>query len=96
MSALSKMKVEHPVFKVEHPIYEYMDKIMEKYWDNWLIIGDMTDDPIGGKVYYYCKNRTNELERTLDVLDKDPDAFGDPDTVFVGPSRGFFLLGGVS
>jgi len=84
------------VNKVENPIYETMDKIMEKYWDNWLIMGDRTYDPIGGRVYYYCKNRTNELERTLDVLDEDPEAHGFPDTVFVGPSRGFFLLGGTS
>ena len=89
MSALSMKKVENPA-------YETMDKIMDKYWDNWLIICDMTDDPIGGKVLYYCKNRTNELERTLDVLDEDPEASGYPDTVFVGPARGFFLLGGVS
>jgi len=80
------------VIKVDNPTYETMDKIMNKYWDNWLIIGDMTDDPIGGKVYYYCRNRTDELECTLDVLDEDPEANGFPDTVFVGPSRGFILL----
>ena len=84
------------VYKVDNPVYETMDKIIEKYWDNWLIMGDMTDDPIGGKVLYYCRNRTNELERTLDVLDEDPQSSGYPDTIFVGPSRGFFLLGGVS
>jgi len=82
-----------PVYKVENPVYETMDKIMEKYWDNWLIMADRTFDPIGGKVLYYCKNRTNELERTLDVLDEDPEATGYPDTTFVGPSRGF--MGGV-
>jgi len=81
------------VNKVDNPIYETMDKIIEKYWDNWLIMGDMTDDPIGGRVFFYCKNRTNELERALDILDEDPQAFGFPDTVFVGPSRGF--MGGV-
>jgi len=59
------------VNKVENPIYETMDKIMDKYWNNWLIMGDRTFDPIGGKVYYYCKNRTNELEHTLDMLDGD-------------------------
>ena len=81
------------VVKVENPTYETMDKIMEKYWDNWLIVSNWTSDPIGGTVLFYCKNRTNELERTLDVLDEDPEAFGFPDTVFVGPSRGF--MGGV-
>ena len=79
--------------KVENPIYETMDIIMDKYWDNWLIVSDKTNDPIGGKVLFYCRNRTNELERTLDELDKDPEAFGFPDTIFVGPSRGF--MGGV-
>jgi len=82
-----------PVHKVENPVYETMDKIMEKYWDNWLIIANWTNNPIGGKVLFYCRNRTNELERTLDVLDEDPVATGYPDTVFVGPSRGF--MGGV-
>jgi len=81
------------VNKVENPIYETMDKIIDKYWDNWLVVGEWTSDPIGGKVYYFCKNRTNELERALDVLDESPELFGYPDTVFVGPSRGF--MGGV-
>lgn len=79
------------VNKVENPVYETMDKIMDKYWNNGLIMGDMTDDPIVGKIYYYCRNRTDELERTLDVLDEDPEAYGFPDTVFVGPSRGFIF-----
>ena len=82
------------VIKVENPVYETMDKIMSKYWDNWLIMGDRTFDPIGGKVYYYCRNRTNELEHTLDMLDRNAEAFGYPDTVYVGPSRGF--MGGVA
>ena len=82
-----------PVYKVDNPIYETMDKIMEKYWDNWLIMSHRTWDPVGGKVLYYCRNRTNELERTLDVLDEDWEANGEPDTTFVGPSRGF--MGGV-
>ena len=82
-----------PVYKVENPVYETMDKIMEKYWDNWLIMADRTDDPIGGKVLYYCRNRTNELERILDVLDEDPEMAGYPDTTFVGPSRGYFWVG---
>jgi len=82
-----------PVYKVENPIYETMDKIIEKYWDNWLIMSDRTNNPIGGKVLYYCKNRTNELERTLDVLDENWEENGFPDTTFVGPSRGF--MGGV-
>jgi len=81
------------VNKVENPVYETMDIIMKKYWDNWLIMADRTSDPIGGKVLFFCKNRTKELEHTLDVLDEDPEAFGFPDTVFVGPSRGF--MGGV-
>jgi len=83
-----------PVYKVENPVYETMDKIMEKYWNNWLIVADMTDDPIGGRVMFYCKNRTNELECLVDELEgDDPEAAGLPDTVFVGPSRGF--MGGV-
>jgi len=49
------------VIKVENPTYETMDKIMDKYLNNWLIIGDRTFDPIGAKVYYYCRNRTDEL-----------------------------------
>ena len=81
----------HKVHKVVNPVYETMDKIMDKYWDNWLIMADMTNDPIGGKVLFYCRNRTNELERTLDVLDEDPEASGFPDTVFMGPSRGSWV-----
>jgi hypothetical protein len=82
-----------PVYRVENPEYETMDRIMEKYWDNWLVMSHRTFDPVGGKVWFYCRNRTQELERELDVLDEDWLSNGKPDTVFVGPSRGF--MGGV-
>ena len=83
----------YKVSKVENPAYETMDIIMEKFWDNWLIMSNQTVDPIGGKVLFYCHNRTDELESMLDLLDEDPEENGYPDTVFVGPSRGF--MGGV-
>jgi len=83
------------VFKVENPQYNTMDNITKEYWDKWLIISERKNWPEipGGKVLYYCRNRTDELERTLDFLDKEPVANGYPDLDFVGPSRGY--IGGL-
>ena len=82
-----------PVYKVENPVYETMDVIAEKYWDNWLILADRTDDPEGGKVLYYCKNSTKELYRIASDVFRDPKANCNSGPKFIGPHRGF--MGGV-
>ena len=44
----------HEVKKVDEPKHQNMDAIAELYWDNWLLISNVTDAPKGGVVRYYC------------------------------------------
>jgi hypothetical protein len=81
------------VLKVENPKYQTMNEIAKDFWNNWLIIANRTENPIGGVVLYYCENRIKALTDILAELDQDPEGNGYPDFTYVGPSRG--SLGGV-
>ncbi len=81
------------VQRVLSPKHQNIDEIKQNYWNNWLIVSEMTRHPRSGKVLFYCENRTKELEAILAALDEDPAANGYPDLMYVGPSRGF--IGGI-
>ena len=81
------------VMKVENPIYQTMREITTIYWGNWLLMSHITDEPSGGTVRFYAKNRDGMLALVMD-MDKDPDSFGECDIRYVGPSNslgGLFL-----
>ena len=81
------------VKKVESPTYREMDEIARIYWDNWLLISNLTDRPEGGVVQYYCAANKDELWDFVMEMDKDFSAYGDCIIRFVGPSRGDSLGG---
>ena len=81
------------VKKVENPEHQDMDEIVKNYWDNWLLISNLTDNPTGGIVQYYCYSRDNKLTDLIMDMDKNYDSFGDCTIRFVGPSRDYSLGG---
>ena len=79
------------VKKVCEPKYQDMDEIAESYWDNWLLISNVTDNPKGGIVQYYCYIRDSSLTNLIMDMDRDFDKYGECVIRFVGPSRGSWL-----
>ena len=75
------------VNKVENPQYQTMQEIAQKYWDNWLIISNLTENPSGGIVQFFCYANIDELTDIIIKMDKDFDVYGDCIIRYVGPSR---------
>ena len=73
--------------KVENPIYQEMDEIACHYWDNWLLISNLTDNPSGGIVRYYCYVKDKRLWELIINMDNDFDTYGNCILRFIGPSR---------
>ena len=76
---------------VEEPKHCGMDEIAENYWDNWLIISNVTDNPKGGIVRYYCYVRDSILTDIIMEMDKNFDIYGECVIRYVGPARGSWL-----
>ena len=79
--------------KVVAPIFQDMDEIVKSYWDNWLLISNLTDNPSGGIVRYYCYIKNKKFWDLIMDMDKDFDTYGDCILRFVGPSRAASLGG---
>ena len=78
----------YKVMRVENPKHQDMDEIVTNYWDNWLLISNLTKKPRGGIVQYYCTINKDELWEHVMEMDKDFQTYGDCIVRFVGPSRG--------
>ena len=83
----------YTVKKVDNPYYQTMQDIAQKYWDNWLIISNLTDSPSGGIVQFYCYVNSDELTDIIIEMDKNPELYGDCIIRYVGPNRGDSLGG---
>jgi len=83
----------HEIIKVENPEYQTMQDIAHDYWDNWLIITNLTDTPSGGVVRFYCYVNNEELTDIIIEMDKLYDVYGDCIIRYVGPGRGDSLGG---
>ena len=81
----------YEVKKVDAPKRQDMDEIAKNFWDNWLLISNVTDNPKSGIVRYYCYIRDTSLTNLVMDMDKDYDIYGDCIIRFVGPSRGSWL-----
>ena len=79
------------VAQVENPEYQTMREIMKDYWGNWLLMSHITEEPSGGTVRFYAKNREGMLALVME-MDKDPEYFGECDIRYVGPNNS---LGGL-
>ena len=92
---MAKQRLEvlpvHEVVKVDDPTLQNMDEIAALYWNNWLLISNVTDIPKGGVVRYYCYVRDSSLTSLIMEMDKDFDTYGECIIRFVGPSRGSWL-----
>ena len=77
--------------KVSEPKLQSMDEIAKLYWDNWLLISNMTDDSSSGVVRYYCNVRDISLTSLVMDMDRDFDTYGECVIRFVGPSRSGWL-----
>jgi hypothetical protein len=83
----------HELKKVTNPRLQEMDEIANDYWDNWLLISNLTDNPESGIVQYYCYIRDDKLTNIIMEMDKNYDSFGECIIRFIGPSRGYSLGG---
>ena len=83
--------VVYEVKMVNKPKRQDMEEITELYWDNWLLISNLADEPKGGIVRYYCHDRDSSLTNLIMDMDKDYDTYGECVIRFVGPSRGSWL-----
>ena len=79
--------------KVENPQYQTIQEIAQSFWDNWLIISNMTDSPSGGIVRFYCYANKEELTDIIIEMDKNYEEYGDCIIRYVGPNRGDSLGG---
>jgi len=70
-----------------------MDEIVESFWDNWLLISNLTKNPRGGIVQYYCYVKDKRLWKLVMEMDKKFDVYGECILRFVGPSRADSLGG---
>jgi len=83
----------YEVEKVPNPRRQEMEEIAKEFWDNWLLISNLTDNPAGGIVQYYCYLRDYKLTELIMEMDRNYDLFGDCIIRFIGPSRGDSLGG---
>jgi hypothetical protein len=74
----------YEIKKVEKPQYQAMDEIAKVYWDNWLLMSNVTSRPNGGVVRYFCRLREDGLTDLIMEMDKDSDVYGDCIIRFVG------------
>ena len=81
----------YEIKKVDEPKHREMDEIAEMFWDNWLVISNLTDNPRGGVVRYYCYVRDICLTDLIMDMDRDFETYGECIIRFVGPSRGSWL-----
>lgn len=81
------------VKKVDNPLYQDMDEISKSYWNNWLLISNLTDKPDGGIVQYYCPENKDELWDIVMDMDRDYGTYGDCTIRFVGSGKGDSLGG---
>jgi len=83
----------YEVKEVANPKLQEMDEIANDYWDNWLLISNLTDNPESGIVRYYCYLRDKKLTDIIMEMDRDFKMFGECIIRFVGPNRGYSLGG---
>ena len=84
-------EVAYEVKRVDEPRLQDMDEIAKLYWNNWLLISNVTDNPKGGIVRYYCYVRDIRLTNLIMEMDEDYDTFGECVIRYVGPNRGSWL-----
>jgi hypothetical protein len=75
------------VIKVDEPKHQGIDEIAKAFWDNWLLISNVTDNPKGGVVRHYCRVRDGSLTSIIMDMDQDYDTYGECVIRYVGPGR---------
>ena len=81
------------VSKVENPVFLTMKQVEKEYRGNWVLITNISNNPIGGIVRYYSKLKSDGLFNVIMDMDKDESTYGDCDIRSVIPTDG--SLGGL-
>ena len=74
------------VSKVEIPIFQTMKQVEKTYTGNWVLITNISHNPMGGMVRYYSKLKSDGLFDIIVDLDKDESTYGDCDIRSVIPT----------
>ena len=81
--------MKHEVYTVENPVLLSLDKIKEKYWDNYVLVTNTEGGGKTGIVRHYCYANEPELTEIIMEMDKNAETYGDCLLFYVGPGRGF-------
>ena len=81
------------VSKVENPVFQTMKQVEKTYRGNWVLITNISKNPIGGIVRYTSKLKSDGLFDVIMDLDNNPETYGDCDIRSVIPTDG--SLGGL-
>jgi hypothetical protein len=65
------------VSKVENPVFQTMKQVEKAYMGNWVLISNLSDNPIGGIVRYYSKLKSDGLFDIIAELYDDEVTYGD-------------------
>ena len=74
------------VSKVENPVFQTMTQVEKTYIGNWVLITNISRNPIGGIVRYYSKLKSDGLFEVIMDLDDNPETYGDCDIMSVIPT----------
>lgn len=79
--------------KVENPVFQTMKQIEKSFTGYWVLISNISDNPIGGIVRYFSKLKSDGLYDIIMDFDDDFETYGDCDIRSVIPTDG--SLGGL-
>lgn len=65
------------VSKVEKPVFQTMKQVEKTYTGNWVLISNLSDNPIGGIVRYFSKLKSDGLFDVIVELYDDEQTYGD-------------------
>ena len=81
--------MKREIYVVENPEYLTMDEISKKFWDNFVLLTNITSNSKAGIVRYYCYSNEPGLTGLIMEMDKDEETYGDCIIRYVGHGRGF-------
>ncbi|MCL2037255.1 MAG: hypothetical protein FWG83_07740 [Oscillospiraceae bacterium] len=81
------------VNKVENPIFLSFDEIKNKYWGNWVVATNQSDENFSGIVRYYCSKGKDKIYDVVMELDKDYETYGECSVFYVGERKPFLGVG---
>ena len=81
--------MKRKVHKVESPEHLTADEISRNFWDNFVLVTNITANSNAGIVRYYCYSNEPELTDLIMEMDKGEETYGNCLIYYVGQGRGF-------